>query len=154
MDDEADFRLLTSLNLMSAGFDVVEAEDGRQAMEVIARARPDMVVMDLLMNNSPGWPLLKAIRQDPATHELPVVVCSALDHPMYEAQMWSLGADAMVTKSGKLEGLIATMQDLFALNVLERETRRHEQLARAIKRTRSIKNRTGVLGKFRSIRAT
>lgn len=133
---------------------MVEARDGRQALEVIAHARPDMVVMDLLMDNSPGWPLLRAIREDPATHELPVIVCSGLEHPMYEAQVWSLGADAMVTKSGKLDGLIRTMQDLFALNGLEREARRREQLSRAIKRTRSIKSRSGILGKFRSIRPT
>ena len=72
VDDEADFRAVTSRVLSRRGFDIVEAESGEQALLRVKEKVPDVVVLDLKMEGMDGIETLKAIRKDHP--ELPVLI--------------------------------------------------------------------------------
>jgi CheY-like chemotaxis protein len=77
VDDE--FSIVESLReiLTWEGYDVATASNGRQALEAIAHARPALVVLDVMMPILDGLAALKALRADPSTIDLPVILMSA-----------------------------------------------------------------------------
>lgn len=79
VDDDAQMRPLISRLLPHDNYHVRQAEDGEQALAAIAEAKPDLVILDLLLPRTDGFRVLEALRSDPATAGLPVIVVTALD---------------------------------------------------------------------------
>ena len=77
VDDEPDYRFLLRMLLRDHGVDVVEASNGRQALEHMATALPDLVVTDVTMPHMGGAELILRIREDERTRDLPVLIWSA-----------------------------------------------------------------------------
>jgi two-component system, cell cycle response regulator DivK len=77
VDDDEDARLLLSLILDSAGFDVDTASDGLEAVLKLERSKPDLLLLDLMMPVFDGWEVIHSVRTNAATHELPILVISA-----------------------------------------------------------------------------
>jgi PAS domain S-box-containing protein len=76
VDDEADSRELLSHLLEELGCEVVLARDGVEGLEVARATRPDLITLDLMMPRMNGWEMLRALREDPAVRDVPVVVVS------------------------------------------------------------------------------
>ena len=76
VEDEADARQVLIDVLQQASFETAEAENGRAALEVLSRFRPDAIVLDLAMPDMGGDELVEAIRRDPQSRMLPVVIMS------------------------------------------------------------------------------
>lgn len=76
-DDEPNIRQLVAFTLRRRGFDIVEAEDGVTALELIRQSAPDLVVLDVMMPGLTGIAVLQQLSADPATAEIPVVLLSA-----------------------------------------------------------------------------
>ena len=66
VDDEKDLRSLLEYNLVQAGFSVVTAENGREALERVRESPPDLVLLDVLLPDMPGTEVLKALRRSKA----------------------------------------------------------------------------------------
>jgi len=79
-DDEEDIRLLIKILLVRAGFDVVEAVDGQEAVEKAAEASPDLILLDIRMPRMTGLEALDVLRAHPGTARIPVVLVSAYAH--------------------------------------------------------------------------
>jgi signal transduction histidine kinase/DNA-binding response OmpR family regulator len=115
VDDEADARALVRDILRSAGYRVVEAADGRQALDAIAAERPALVVLDLMMPELDGFAVLERLGADPTLRELPVVVLTALAlGPADEARLKE-GAQLVLSKGATttdelLEHLLGAMR--------------------------------------------
>jgi putative two-component system response regulator len=77
VDDEPSIRLLCSVNLKLAGYDVVEAEDGASAIARASEERPDLVLLDVMMPGLSGYDVVQQLVSDPRTRSLPVVFVSA-----------------------------------------------------------------------------
>jgi threonine synthase len=78
VDDTADARRLVRRILQSQGdFTIFEAEDGRNGLEIIQRERPDLVILDLMMPEMDGFAVLEALRANPETAEIPIIVSTA-----------------------------------------------------------------------------
>ena len=77
VDDDADIRDLVELNFMMEGYQVLTAADGWQAESVVRRERPDIVVLDIMMPGRDGLEVLRSLRSDPTTHDIPVVLLTA-----------------------------------------------------------------------------
>jgi CheY-like chemotaxis protein len=92
------------------GFEVATAENGRTGLERIQADRPDLVLCDLMMPDMDGYETLKAIRANPATATLPVVLLTARDDETCQSRCADLGADDYVTKPFKILELIQTVQ--------------------------------------------
>ena len=74
-DDEADIRRLVAFLLRS--YELYEAQNGRRALELVRQVQPDLVLLDILMPEMTGLEALNAIREDPMTASIPVILLSA-----------------------------------------------------------------------------
>src|SRR5437870_5315521 len=73
-EDSSTVRKLVAARLRADGYEVLEAEDGEQALELVRRHVPDLLVLDKVMPKLDGFEVVRAIRDDPATSELPIVM--------------------------------------------------------------------------------
>lgn len=81
-DDEEHLRLLVRRTLEDEDCRIVEAEDGRQALELARSQSPDLVILDWMMPGLSGIETLSALREDPATTSIPVVMLTAKSQKM------------------------------------------------------------------------
>lgn len=106
--DDSRFSLCRLLEL--SGHRVLEAKDGREAVEVALRERPDLILMDLSLPDIDGIMATERIRRaEPARHT-PIIVLSAHDTESFTARAFEAGCDDYVTKPldyDELESLIA-----------------------------------------------
>jgi len=77
VDDEPDVRELTRRTLEAEGLGVREAGNGKEALEEVARKRPGLIILDLMMPVMDGFEFVLRLRQNPDTADLPVVVVTA-----------------------------------------------------------------------------
>ena len=113
VDDEKAIVRLIQVNLERHGYHVVTAFDGQQAMEKIALAMPDLVVTDVMMPYMDGFEVLRRLRQNPDTRDLPVIMLTAkaMDHDVYEG--WRAGADCYLTKPFNPNELLTFIRRIF-----------------------------------------
>jgi CheY-like chemotaxis protein len=78
VDDSKFLRLATERALARAGYDVSSATDGEQALEKAKGLRPDLILLDMLLPKLPGPEVLKALKKDPKTADIPVVAFTGL----------------------------------------------------------------------------
>ena len=130
IDDAPDIRLLLRMVLSLEGFSVTEAESGRHALELLAAGeRPDIAVLDVQMPELDGWETLARIRQDPATSDLRVVMCTVKSQPADLLQGWGLGCDGYLSKPIEVRGLAVTLRQVLARGEEERRSVREERIA-------------------------
>jgi len=73
-EDSSTVRRLVAARLTADGYEVVEAEDGEAALSLARRERPDLIVLDKVMPKLDGFEVVRALREDPATRSLPIVM--------------------------------------------------------------------------------
>ena len=98
VDDERHIVRLIQVNLERAGYEVVTAYDGREALKKIEDEHPDMVVLDVMMPYMDGLETLKHIRANPATRSLPVIMLTAKAQDQDVFRGYSQGVDIYLTK--------------------------------------------------------
>ncbi|MGB0689685.1 MAG: response regulator, partial [Candidatus Puniceispirillum sp.] len=76
-DDEPNQIELLSFNLRQAGFTVIEAADGKQAVNMAEEVQPDLVILDWMMPHMSGIEVCRLLRSRPETKNLPVIILSA-----------------------------------------------------------------------------
>jgi CheY-like chemotaxis protein len=94
------------------GFDVREATDGRQALELLRQFRPQFILTDLMMPVMDGVELIKRLREDPNTVDLPVVAITADATEHAERQAREAGALDVITKPIDLPALLSRLKSL------------------------------------------
>jgi len=81
VDDEEKLRFVLGAHLRAAGFEVCEAQDGRQAIEQARETKPDIIVMDLSMPVMDGISSTRELKTDPRTRHIPVIILTARAQP-------------------------------------------------------------------------
>jgi DNA-binding response OmpR family regulator len=112
-DDEATIRHLLELNLRAEGLEVVVCDDGDDAYDALRFGPlPDLVILDVMMPGRDGLELLRALRRDPTTSEVPVVLLTAkaTDAEVWEG--WTAGADYYITKPFDLDEILTFIRYL------------------------------------------
>jgi CheY-like chemotaxis protein len=97
-DDEEDILTLVSMIVERAGHEVVSVRDGAQALAAIRERRPDLVVLDISMPEVDGLEVLRRVRADGETRELPVLLLSARAQEADVRRGFDTGASAYVKK--------------------------------------------------------
>jgi len=113
VDDSADNRRLARDVLEPEGYRLEEAGDGRQALRSVARDRPDLVLLDLMMPEMDGFTFVKRLRGDLGLTSIPVLVLTAKSEAESQAQSLELGADDYMAKPFDPRVLRARVQALF-----------------------------------------
>jgi CheY-like chemotaxis protein len=104
VEDDHLIRQVIAEALEEEGFEVVEAANGKEALEALRNVRPALILLDLMMPVMNGWEFRRAQLEDPAISDIPVIVLSALkDH--------SVEAERSFTKPFDLEDLLDTVWD-------------------------------------------
>ena len=110
VDDEDDILDLLYDSLTERGFDVITANDGAAALVQIYRERPDVVLLDLLIPMVNGYDVLRELRSEPMTKNLPVIMLTAIPHVEGEQTAVQLGVNHYVSKPWKLSSLEAIIK--------------------------------------------
>jgi len=98
VDDDPEILAMLSARLEGRGYRVLTAADGREALEVARRARPDLLILDVMMPAKNGWEVARALRQDPVTEGIKIVMLTAIGEQMNEMTSPLYGADAYFDK--------------------------------------------------------
>jgi CheY-like chemotaxis protein len=118
VDDERLIRDVVAEALAESGYEVDTAPNGAEALEQIARWRPDVVVLDLMMPVLDAAGFIDLLRLNPSSADLPIIILTAAYAPYEEARR--LGATACLMKPFKLEELLAAVEHAAASGVLPR----------------------------------
>jgi signal transduction histidine kinase len=98
VDDEPDVARIMAINLEMEGYLVRMAYNGRQALEEVALRKPDCILLDIMMPEIDGWEVLRVLKADPNTVEIPVIVVTARSTDVDQIKGFSGGAVEYVTK--------------------------------------------------------
>jgi CheY-like chemotaxis protein len=115
VDDDAVIRQLICVNLEMEGFEVDVAVDGQDALEKVRSLQPDLVTLDIMMPRLDGWQAATALREDPDTAGVKVVLLSARAQAADLRRGSRMGVDAYLTKPFDPDELIRTIRRLVGL---------------------------------------
>jgi CheY-like chemotaxis protein len=98
VDDERAIRMLCRVNLAAAGMEVIEAEDGRDGLELARKERPDLILLDVMMPEVDGWTVARELAADERTRDIPVVFLTARADPADKRMGEQLGGVGYLVK--------------------------------------------------------
>lgn len=113
-DDEDDIRLIVKILLTRAGFEVVEARDGRQALEFATADPPDLALFDIRMPYMTGLEALEQLKANPSTAGFPVLIVSAYVQESEIQRGKALGAVGYITKPFQPSDLLGRVNEVLA----------------------------------------
>lgn len=113
VEDEKRIRDAIATYLKNAGFDVIEADNGKTAIELFEDNNIDLVILDVMLPMLDGWTVLRRIRE---TSKVLVIMLTALESEYDKLQGFELGADEYVTKPFSPKVLVARVKALFLRN--------------------------------------
>lgn len=114
VEDSPNIRRLIAYNLKRAGFDVLEAGDGKEAVRQLQKAVPDLIILDIRMPEMDGFQLLELMRKYPKAAAIPVVMMTALSQPADVDRALSLGVVDYLVKPLDPTVLIAKVKEALA----------------------------------------
>jgi len=112
IEDEKEIRELIRYNLERAGYRVHAVADGDEGLQQLFSSRPDALVLDLMLPGRSGLEVLRELRGEPSTHDMPVVVLTARSAEMDKLLGFEHGADDYLTKPFSPRTLIARVRAL------------------------------------------
>ncbi|MGH9372766.1 MAG: response regulator [Vicinamibacterales bacterium] len=112
-DDEPITRMLVELLLEKQQYEVLEARNGRDAIEIAARERPDLMVIDLNMPETDGFEAISRLRRDLSLATMPILVLTAEEGPAVERRVLELGADDYIVKPFDSEVRLSRVNAVF-----------------------------------------
>ena len=118
IDDSKVMRVACEGALGRAGHQVISAVDGDQGLKLVREAKPDLVLLDMMLPKMSGLDLLQAIKQDPAVAQIPVIIFTSLSQKN-EAKLMKAGAAAYLEKTEMLANNSAGL-----LQAIERITKK------------------------------
>jgi DNA-binding response OmpR family regulator len=112
VDDDEIIRQLIAVNLTLEGFDVVTAVDGRDCLEKVVEANPDVITLDVMMPRLDGWVTATQLRRNPETAGMKVVLITARAQEDDKSRGREIGVDAYLTKPFDPAEMIRVVREL------------------------------------------
>ncbi len=106
VDDEPDIRKLAKLLLQRAGYEVLVAENGLEGLAKAEAAHPEVVLLDVMMPGMSGFDVLKRLKENAATQDIPVIIFSALGADRQINMSRQLGAESHLEKPYQAQQLL------------------------------------------------
>jgi DNA-binding response OmpR family regulator len=110
VDDDRDILDLLSFNLTKSGFQCLTAVDGRRGMDLALTDDPDLIVLDVMMPGESGIEVLKRLKYEPRTKDLPVIMLTAKSEEVDRILGLELGAEDYVSKPFSVRELLLRVQ--------------------------------------------
>jgi DNA-binding NarL/FixJ family response regulator len=110
IDDDPNLILLVKDYLEFRGYEVITAENGQEALEILQQDTPDMIICDVMMPQMDGYTLVEHVRKDPRTSWIPVLFLSAKGQSQDRVKGLNTGADVYMVKPFEPEELVAQVE--------------------------------------------
>ena len=114
-DDESHILHVVSLKLRNAGFNVLTARDGQEALEIAQQEMPDLLITDYHMPQLSGLELCQRLKQDPATTNIPAIMLTARGYQLEPADTEQSGILRMLSKPFSPRQLLTTVNEVLNL---------------------------------------
>src|SRR5918997_1709902 len=111
-DDESHILNVVSLKLRNAGFRVLTAHDGQEALDAAQQERPDLIITDYHMPLLSGLELCRRLKQDPATSGIPAIMLTARGYHLDEQDTLTSGIRRMLSKPFSPRHLLLTVNEV------------------------------------------
>ncbi|MBT2774376.1 response regulator [Halomonas sp. ISL-60] len=112
VDDEPNIVLSLEFLMEQAGFEVVTAEDGEQALARVNDSHPDLLLLDISLPGISGFDVLERLRGEAATAQLPIIMLTAHGRDVEREKGMALGADDYITKPFSTQSLVEKVKAL------------------------------------------
>ena len=112
VEDDSTQRKLVGTQLVRRGYDVLAVDSGKSALESLKTARPDVILMDVLMPDMDGFSVSRQIRADASFSQIPIIMLTALDNVENKVRGFQAGADDYISKPCEPEELVARIKAL------------------------------------------
>ena len=109
VDDETEIRRIVSILLKQEGYRALEASNGSEALTVLGQETPDLVLLDIIMPGMDGFEVCQAIRENPRTASVPVIMLSAVSNQVHDS---TIKVDDYVPKPFKARDLLSRIEAL------------------------------------------
>ena len=110
-DDESHILHVVSLKLKNAGYRVLTARDGQEALEIAQQEKPDLLITDYHMPQLSGLELCRKLKQDPATAHIPAIMLTARGYELEPADTEQSGILRMLSKPFSPRHLLSTVEE-------------------------------------------
>jgi CheY-like chemotaxis protein len=114
VDDDAHVRAFVRELLTDAGFRILEAADGEEVLGLGRQHRPDLIVLDVMMRGMDGYAALARLRGDPVMQDVPVIIVTAQEEPIYRTLSAGVGATCHLTKPFIAATFVETVRRILA----------------------------------------
>ncbi len=111
VEDQEDNRQILRDLLANAGYEMIEAEDGQQALTQAAKHKPDLILMDIQLPLLDGYEATRRIKADPALNAIPIIVVTSYALSGDEEKAHAAGCDAYVAKPFSPRALLAKIRE-------------------------------------------
>ena len=111
VEDQADNRQILRDLLGNAGFDLIEAENGEEALAAVAKQRPDLILMDIQLPMMDGYEATRRIRLNPELKSIPIIAVTSYALTGDEAKALAAGCNAYITKPYSPRALLAKVRE-------------------------------------------
>ena len=111
VEDQEDNRQILRDLLGNAGYEIIEAENGEEALAAVAKQRPDLILMDIQLPLMDGYEATRRIKADPALKSIPIIVVTSYALSGDENKARAAGCDAYVTKPYSPRQLLAKVKE-------------------------------------------
>ena len=114
VEDQEDNRQILRDLLGNAGFDLIEAENGEQALAALAKQRPDLILMDIQLPIMDGYEAARRIRTNPEMKDIPIIAVTSYALAGDEAKALAAGCTAYITKPFSPRALLSKVREYLA----------------------------------------
>lgn len=114
VDDDPPMRAIIDIMLRREGYDVVQAEDGHDALQLLETITPDALIIDVMMPRMDGLTLCRELRTRPQTQKLPVLILSVLGDPHSRQNGLEAGANRYLSKPVLRRQLLGEVANLLS----------------------------------------
>ncbi len=112
VEDTPSAQQLLNQYLQESGYNVINANNGKEALDKVNQQKPDVVITDLVMPGMSGLELCRSLKKDPNTKKLPVIACTSKDQEL--DRLWGMkqGIDIYITKPYSKEEIIRAVRSV------------------------------------------
>jgi DNA-binding response OmpR family regulator len=128
IDDDPGVRLLCRIAFRADGDEVIEVASGREGLEILTSGGVDAVILDVMLPSISGFEILRRIRQDDRTSDLPVILLSVRVGMQDKIEGWEAGADAYLTKPFSPSELSVKVHEICRVGARDRAAARQARL--------------------------
>ncbi|MDZ8186770.1 MAG: response regulator [Nostoc sp. ChiSLP02] len=106
---------LITYHLRNKGYNVIQASNAKEALELVLEEKPDAIVTDVVMPGMSGFELCRCLKTNPTNQKIPIVICSSKNQAIHQLWAKKQGADAFIAKPYTAEQLLSAIQSVKAI---------------------------------------